>query len=304
MLPCNCIADVATEKLRDTIQTENSSSNWSTTFVFNLAETIPQNDVHRVILRSYIQVNHIHAKNSTSITATVSIRLQNGTFKTIATIGLQLPTSGGWKEFDITRGMKEVLFAGGINYPIEFVVSLSPLKGLKIEATLANPASLPVQQRKNIIGQQTLLILHLADPALKRKMSKFESEVNLSRSKMTREVYPEACKIRNFTINFSNIGLNYVLIPYSFNARKCEGLCSPPYYKGVDDVSNYALLINGAKVAQDGSNLTGSENLPPAESPCCVPTKYSPQILTTQHRDGSIRTEFYGDMMVETCGCR
>lgn len=265
-----------------------------------------RSDVMRALLRPYLQVAVPEALGARlAVNVTVSAKLsEDETFlatETTLTIGYN---SSGWIELDITEGLKR-LWSSSTSSRAELTVTLVVING-----TVATLASVSVAEGE----LQPLLIIYLSDNVLRQKLiensaSAESNQLEDSRSKRSSVTYPEACRIYNYTIQFPDIGLSNILVPYSYNARKCVGLCSSPYFKGVNDVNNYAVMINSAKAAYNALSPTvtaalSDEYVPPPTAPCCVPTGYSSLNTLMQNLDGSVKIEILTDIQVTACGCR
>ena len=93
-------------------------------------------------------------------------------------------------------------------------------------------------------------------------------------------------------VDFSELGLDYILSPPSADIGDCVGFC--PELIGYNLMSNYAKL----RLRLD----------PTSYSPCCAPTEFKP--LTVIGRRRSNETDKYvhqlesGDLVVKSCGCR
>ncbi|KAL5483786.1 hypothetical protein EMCRGX_G020201 [Ephydatia muelleri] len=288
------------------------NNEWTSTFVFSLPNDTPpgsRSDVMRAILRSYLQVTPVPGTPAAraAVNVTVFAKLSDREPFAAAQSTLEVGPSG-WIELDVTEGLKRMWVS--TSSLAELTVTLAMVNGTV--ATIALADSVSLAEGAGYAQFQPLLIIHLSDKKLRQKLIESTAESNElteTRSKRTSDYYPEACRIHNYTILFSDIGLSNILVPYSYNARKCTGLCSSPYFKGVDDVNNYAVMVNSAKAAYNAlrpavAAALSDEYVPPPTAPCCVPTRYSSLTTLMQNLDGSVKVETLSDMQVLACGCR
>lgn len=265
----------------------------------------------RAILRSYLQVTPDPRTPAARVAVNVTVfaKLSDREPFVAAQSTLEVEhNSSGWIELDVTEGLKRMWASASSR--AELTVTLDMVNGTVATVALADSVSLA--EEAGYAQFQPQLIIHLNNQKLRQKLIESTAESNEltnTKSKRASEYYPEACIIRNYTIQFPDIGLSNILAPYSYNARKCTGLCSPPYITGVDDVNNYATMVNSAKATYNAlrpavAAALPDEYVPPPTTPCCVPTRYNPITTFMQNLDGSVKVETLSDMQVVACGCR
>ena len=108
-----------------------------------------------------------------------------------------------------------------------------------------------------------------------------------------------ACHLENFTVNFHAAGLSNVLVPTSYNARQCVGLCTISKFKADDHISLHAqVLASAASVYALNPDRFDKE----PKLPCCVPLTYQ-EISLVLFDNGHVSV-FSGPMIATSCGCR
>ena len=298
-----------------TTRSETLNDTWTSAFIFSLPDDTAKasrSGVMQALLRPYLQTVFPGPQDaSAAVNVTVYAKLQEGeTFVVAQTTLVVEHNSSGWIELDVTEGLK-LLWSAHLRQ-VEFTVTLAVVNGTT--ATIALADSVSLVEGAAYAPFQPLLVVYLSDYYLRQKLiesnaAESNAPITDTRSKRSSDSYPEACRIHNYTLQFPDIGLSNILVPYSYNARKCVGLCSSPYFKGVDDVNNYAVMINSAKAAYNALNpgvaaALANEFVPPPTAPCCVPTRYAALNTLTQNLDGSVKMETLSDMQVVACGCR
>ena len=231
--------------------------------------------------------------------------------------------SNSWKEFDITEGMWQlwppVAEDDAVEVTLELRVNCQENK--KVPASFVSPATIPLSQKKRRERHgplQPLLLIFLSDEDVKRIVKDelrpmeppepTESDDYASDNSTVPRVARAAesdkpCSIEDFPITFHDLHLFDVLIPYTYNAKKCSGSCSHSTLK-----RNDRLATNHAKIMASATIISRIKNdvyfTSPPSDPCCVPTRYQPYALVVQTHDGGVEYIVYPSMVVDECGCR
>ena len=206
-------------------------------------------------------------------------------------------SSAGWLELNITEGVRSLwpLHANDTNVEISVIFKSDCHK--KSPVIFEDPSTISLSQtkrRKRLNLLQPIFIVHLSDEMVKQiirnestlsgedyqnyndDVSHIEGESTTGDRRRKRSL-PSACNVTNFQLTFSDLHLNFVLAPHSYNARQCKGSCSHHTLN-----RNEGLANNHAKLLASASLLAQSKpDMFPVqpEPPCCVPTKYESMTL-------------------------
>lgn len=124
----------------------------------------------------------------------------------------------------------------------------------------------------------------------KRAISESENITN-SLSK-TASADDSLCKRHKFQLNFTEIGMSWILHPEAVDVGFCKGSCNSK---------------NAPSINHDGNvrNLAYENGLiPKQEDLCCFPTKFIPVKITYKHKTNTVQHVNVPDMIVEECECR
>lgn len=103
------------------------------------------------------------------------------------------------------------------------------------------------------------------------------------------------CGVKPWNVTFREIGLSFIVIPSSYAANICEGLCpaiiNHPYYNS----TNYSMVKNYYHL-----NRNSDETVPRA---CCVPAELSPLKILYMDRNHSTQVKLVPNMTIKTCSC-
>ena len=220
--------------------------------------------------------------------------------------------SSGWIELNVTTGLKQIQqLAQELNETIELAVTIEVncITHKKVPASLVDPASVPLSQgprRQRLSQLQPMLLVYLSDEQVKTEIqqeahppSEVGELIGEEGGRKKREA--RACHLEDFTVNFHNIDLTYILAPYEYNARKCVGLCdhSVLRYRG-HIATNHAKIMASSVAIQNYNPNTQFHHQP--TDPCCVPTKYESMSLLIFNDE--LKYAVYPTMTVTDCGCR
>lgn len=113
------------------------------------------------------------------------------------------------------------------------------------------------------------------------------------------------CHLHQWTVDFHQIGLKWIIAPILFKINYCHGVCNDPAWNQTDirgrplqgRVTNHALLV-----ARALTNLpqTSAAGLP---SPSCVPTGYDSMNMIYLDRNNVVRVETFNQVIASSCGC-
>ena len=276
------------------------------------------------ILRFYLQIKSdlrpTHG-NSVAVNATVSATLVgNSSFtcnRTVVlherTLNVSNSTQNHYEEWNITKVLCDCwnishgddLLEVQINFTLPECNNSS---SGRVPVQVVDPAVVPLSQknrRAKYSQVQPMLVMYV-DEDTADKSSMVEESPSRSRrstpSRVTRfsSTIP-SCQLANFTINFADLGLHQVLIPYSYNAHHCVGSCNPHVIDKVKNSTNHARLFASAAAKYVREPLKFKS---PPKQPCCVPVEYDHIHLIEVHPDKSFSYKKYLDMSVTKCGCR
>ena len=272
------------------------------------------------LLRTYMDVIRRYFKRQDAITVhftsafTISEHGANSTMTVPGgeeEVRVTLDASG-WVELNLTRGLREIqAISRKISSDVELTVTITVdcEANRKVPVTLADPATVPLTQsprRLRLSKLQPMLMVFLSDEQLKTEIQQeaepLPVEDNLDIQERERRG-SGGCHMEDFTVNFHNIDLTYVLAPFEYNARKCVGSCAHSVlrYQG-HLATNHAKIMASAVAIKNYDPLTPFRTQP--ADPCCVPTKYESLSLLTLNDLNGLSYAVYPTMIVAGCGCR
>ncbi|OWF38128.1 bone morphogenetic protein 2-like [Mizuhopecten yessoensis] len=109
----------------------------------------------------------------------------------------------------------------------------------------------------------------------------------------------ETCHLQPWTLDFSEIGLNSVRYPTTYEANICVGNCNRPFSSSLMNSTHYAYLKN---LYHFVTNYTMTDSVPSA---CCTPATYGPlSVIYLEKRNDLYVIERIENMRVTSCGCR
>ena len=287
-----------------------------------LSEIFHSNDIflQKAILRTYIDVIPRYFRAQTSIPVQISsefsLVLRNNSTQTVLA-GLEAievtPNSSGWTELNMTQGMKEIQSLPGLSDTIKLTVTMTVdcTVNRKVPITLADPASVPLSQgprRQRLSRLQPMLLVYLSDEQLKAEIQQEADpqppgeNIEVEERKK-RTLSKDGCRLEDFTVNFHNIDLIYVLAPYEYNARQCIGSCAHSVLRHRGSIAtNHAKIMASAVAIRNYNPLTPFRQ--PPTDPCCVPSKYGSLSLLILDDINELNYAVYPTMSVLACGCR
>lgn len=269
---------------------------------------------HTKVIRRLLNQN-----GPTPVSADVYMKHQghNGTSLGVHAGELQLSvTAASWVEIDISEGVRSLYPPRSGETHVQINVIFRTNK-CKVPVIFEDPTSISLHQtarRQRLSAMQPLFLVYLSDEKIKEVIrndaitSGEDYEFNNSMPDLEDSVERRkrdvegACGIEDFKVVFSDLHINYVYAPYSYNAKQCKGSCSHSTLG-----SKSALANNHAKIMAGAAAVAEREPhkfLREPNGPCCVPTKYSALTLVIPKPDGSITYSLYSHMVVTECRCR
>ncbi|NWZ39768.1 MIS factor, partial [Brachypodius atriceps] len=99
------------------------------------------------------------------------------------------------------------------------------------------------------------------------------------------------CRLQELTIDLRD--RHFIVMPTVYAANNCEGPCRLPLSARVPSYFSHTVLLLGMQ--ERGSPLR--------RAPCCVPVRYSDQLIISLSSDG-LEIRKFPNMVAEECGCR
>ncbi|XP_069734352.1 muellerian-inhibiting factor [Phaenicophaeus curvirostris] len=99
------------------------------------------------------------------------------------------------------------------------------------------------------------------------------------------------CRLQELTIDLHD--RNFIVMPTVYAANNCEGPCKLPLSTRVPSYYSHTVLLLGMQ--ERGSPLQ--------RPPCCVPVRYSDQLIISLSAEG-LEVRKFPNMVAEECGCR
>lgn len=114
------------------------------------------------------------------------------------------------------------------------------------------------------------------------------------------------CHLHQWTADFHQIGMKWIIAPILFKINYCHGVCSDASWNQTDirgrsplqgRVTNHALLIARALANLPQSAAAGLPSL------SCVPTGYDSMNMIYMDRYNVVRVETFAQVIASSCGC-
>ncbi|NXT86980.1 MIS factor, partial [Anhinga rufa] len=99
------------------------------------------------------------------------------------------------------------------------------------------------------------------------------------------------CRLQELTIDLHD--RKFIVMPTVYAANNCEGPCKLPLSTRVPSYYSHTVLLLGMQ--ERGSPLQ--------RAPCCVPVRYSDQLIISLSTEG-LEVRKFPNMVAEECGCR
>ncbi|NXS59223.1 MIS factor, partial [Brachypteracias leptosomus] len=132
----------------------------------------------------------------------------------------------------------------------------------------------------------TLLLLK----ALQTVRARWQERRKVLRQNRSARPQPH-CRLQELTIDLRDH--NFIVMPTVYAANNCEGPCRLPLSTRVPSFYSHTVLLLGMQ--ERGSPLQ--------RPPCCVPVRYSDQLIISLSNDG-LEVRKFPNMVAEECGCR
>ena len=230
---------------------------------------------------------------------------------------VDVTTSTSWLELDVTKGVQTLWPTQTLNHNLEFTINLSVnCKDIKkVPAIFIDPTEIDLssaRRRQRHEPFQPLFLVFFSDAEIKaivhnetmpisHPVEEYSESFSESNTGEREKRSTPSCTTGDFPVVFSDLHLNYILIPMMYNARQCTGSCSHHVLTTDHQLgTNHANIMAGAyAIFSDGH--TGFRQTP--VEPCCVPIRYS-SIALIVIVGNSLEYKVYPAMRVEECGCR
>ncbi|NWR78199.1 MIS factor, partial [Centropus unirufus] len=99
------------------------------------------------------------------------------------------------------------------------------------------------------------------------------------------------CRLQELSIDLRD--RKFIVMPTAYTANNCEGPCKLPLSTRVPSFYSHTVLLLGMQ--ERGSPLQ--------RPPCCVPVRYSDQLIISLSAEG-LEVRKFPNMVAEECGCR
>ena len=274
----------------------------------------------KAVLRTYIDVINRYFKQQDSIAIhfnsifAITELESNSTLSVFGGVEEMRVTreSSGWVELNLTSGLTEIQsLSGKILGTVELRVGITVdcVANRKVPITLADPATVPLSQaprRLRLSKLQPMLLVFLSDEELKTEIKQEAQAQPLGDNLDIQEREKRergGCHVEDFTVNFHNIDLTYILAPFEYNARRCVGTCSHSVLRYHGHLATNHAKIMASAVAIKNYDPQVPFNTQPSD-PCCVPTNYESLSLLILDNLNGLSYAVYPTMIVTGCGCR
>ncbi|XP_064031211.1 muellerian-inhibiting factor [Pogoniulus pusillus] len=134
---------------------------------------------------------------------------------------------------------------------------------------------------------RTLLLLK----ALQTVRARWQERGRVLRQNRSARHHQAHCRLQELTIDLRD--RNFVVMPTVYAANNCEGPCKLPLSTRVPGYHTHTVLLLGMQ--ERGSPLR--------RPPCCVPVRYSDQLIISLSAQG-LEVRRFPNMVAEECGCR
>lgn len=233
----------------------------------------------------------------------------------LRSINVESNTSG-WLEFNVKKQLvnlwnpetKHAIVSVTLRFDVD-----CELKE-KVPMKLINPVTLSLNKprRSKLSVFQPFLVISTVDNHIKTVIARnvlmissdeptiLSEEQSERRKRQTQE---HICRIEDFIVTFSDLGITNILLPLTLNVRQCSGSCSINYAP-----NTVSLTTNHARLMTSATNVHKNHMPilnPSPKDPCCSPVGYHPAYLMIGYpRSVSIEVKLYSEFIVRDCGCR
>lgn len=227
--------------------------------------------------------------------------------------------SSSWLEFDVTH----LLFDFWNSTTDQAIVNINLRLDVDCEQSnriplkLTNPVAWSINKtrRSKASAVQPFLVISTEDMLIKRLITKKsfifssdepvlsvpEEEAETERRKRNSEDH--ICRIEDFMVSFTDLGISNILRPLALNVRQCGGSCSINHApNSLSLTTNHARLMTSATSIH--KYVEPLSNPSPPKNPCCSPISYHPAYLMIGDPESTIEVKLYSEFIVKECGCR
>ncbi|NXH16345.1 MIS factor, partial [Bucco capensis] len=150
----------------------------------------------------------------------------------------------------------------------------------------AGPEERQGQGRQGSRKLHTLLLLK----ALQTVRARWQERGKVQRQNRSAR-HQAHCRLQELTIDLRD--RHFIVMPTVYAANNCEGPCKLPLSSRVSSYHSHTVLLLGMQ--ERGSPLQ--------RPPCCVPVRYSDQLIISLSTEG-LEVRKFPNMVAEECGCR
>lgn len=279
------------------------------------------NDVSKGVFRAHLRAlatwHPANVAETVSVTANVSVGILDGNGKGIPAsafveANFSVATNySEWIEIEVTESLK-ALWSRGNASVLTITVQLTSPEGQTaaggfVPAEIVDPLVVPIDERSKgpCLALQPMLLLYLEDSSLKTQALALSSGpavrgVTLHTvTRPQRAALPGSCELRNYTVTFADIGIDYVLFPETLNVGECSGGCASSYQRSMPP----GTVTNHASVVAAAGDSAGEGERAKSVITCCAPLKYQPVYFLVVNTDNIVRVQLFSDMVASICGC-
>ena len=170
----------------------------------------------------------------------------------------------------------------------------------------------PTKWAKKLAYQPHLLIF-AADEKIKKMLNEMHSAYsgidvqasNHKNSRVKRSLSDSGrtCSFQHYTLTFSDLGINHIVVPSQLKVGFCTGTCNLDFLTlNPQKGTNHALLMSTAHQLKTNESIAASGGITP-KIPCCAPVEYSPAYLLESRSEWHFEVQLYPDLVVKSCGC-
>ncbi|NXL67035.1 MIS factor, partial [Chordeiles acutipennis] len=149
------------------------------------------------------------------------------------------------------------------------------------------PGEGPADQRPPGSGKLHALLLLKALQTVRARWQERRKVLRQNRSAR----HQAHCRLQELTIDLHD--RKFIVMPTVYAANNCEGPCKLPLSTRVPSYYSHTVLLLGMQ--ERGSPLQ--------RAPCCVPVRYSDQLIISLSTEG-LEVRKFPNMVAEECGCR
>ena len=161
-----------------------------------------------------------------------------------------------------------------------------------IEVTVTEPNGTPTLSAISTQHQPTLVFDVQGNSRVSRSTNHRICQAN------TRQ-----CCMQQFTLNFHEIGWDFVIEPTEYIANYCRGSCTDAGPFIYDHSQVISLSANRLRARNRGRSTGLAAALEEDLTPCCAPERLEPLDIVYLDDNNVITVDILSDMTVTSCGC-